>query len=131
MQVNTESQSSIFLSYQHHSTGPWTETPPDCPHLHHLLEVSLHLLIQVGWYSPIPFFQRLGVCNFNVMLQDVAFAQIQIIFGEDISRVNQKVFGCLLLVCCPFKPSKCSWSKTEDPSFPPLGPCLSCSLVEA
>ena len=54
------------------------------PTLQHLLEVSFHLLIEVAWYSPIP-----------------TLAQIQIILGEDISRVNQKIFGCLLLICCP------------------------------
>ena len=58
---------SIFLSYQHHSTGPWTETPPNCSNLNHLLKVILHLLVQVRWYPSIPFLERLGVSNVDIM----------------------------------------------------------------
>ena len=80
MQVNAKSEPSIILSDQHQSTGPWTETPPDCPHFHHLLQVSFHLLIDVGWYPSIPLFKGLRICDLNIMFQDVTLPQIQIIF---------------------------------------------------
>ena len=59
---------------KHQSTGPWTKTPPNCPKLNHILEVILHLLIQVRWYSSIPFLERLVVSNFDIMFQNIALA---------------------------------------------------------
>ena len=70
-----------------------TETPPNCSDLSYLLEVILHLLIQVMWYPSIPFLERLGVSNCDSMFQNITFAQIQNILGEDMSRFNQKIFG--------------------------------------
>ena len=48
----------------------------NCPHLNHLLKVILHLLIEVRWDPSVPFFKRLGVCNFDGMFDDVSFAQV-------------------------------------------------------
>ena len=92
MQVNTKPKSSIFLSNQHHSTGPWPMDwllPPPAS-----LGDELHLLIQVGFCFPIPFLERWGVCNFNIVFQNFTFTQIQIILVENISRGNQIIFGC-------------------------------------
>ena len=64
------------FSDKHHSTGPGAEVSSNCTHLNHLLEVSLHLLIEVRWYPSVPFFTWLGVCNFDGMFNDVAFAKV-------------------------------------------------------
>ena len=48
--------------------------PPNCSHHNHLLEVILHLLIQMRWYPSIPFLERLGVSNFDSMFQNITFA---------------------------------------------------------
>ena len=64
----------IFFSNQHHSTGPGTETPSNCLHLHHLLKMCLPLLLEVRWDPSIAFLELLGVCNFYGMLDNVALA---------------------------------------------------------
>ena len=56
-----------LFSDKHHSTGPWAEASSNCSHLNHLLEVILHLLIQVRWYPLVSFLEWLGVCNFDGM----------------------------------------------------------------
>ena len=70
----SETKPSIFLSYQHHSTGPWTKTPHNCLNLQLLLKVILHLLIQVRLYPSLPFLETLWVSYFDIMFQNIAFA---------------------------------------------------------
>ena len=60
---------------KHHSTDPGAEASSNCTHLNHLLKVILHLLIEVRQDPSIPFFKGLGVCNFDGIFDDVAFAQ--------------------------------------------------------
>ena len=82
-----------FFSNQHHSTGPRAETLPNCSHLNHLLKMSFHLLIEVRWYPSIVLLKWLGVYNFDSMLEDIAFAQVQVCFSKDFSRINQQISG--------------------------------------
>ena len=95
-------------------------------------EVSFHFLIQVGWYSPIPFLKGWGSVILMLCFRMLHLPKLKS-FLENTSAESTKrsLAACCWSAVQALKSSKFSWSKTQDSSFPPLEPCLSCSLVEA
>ena len=97
-----EPQAAILLPDQDYCTSPWSVQLPDSTNIQHLLDMGLHIVIHVGTYTLVAFFEGYPIHYLCFMLDQSSFAQVKVTACKQVFLFEQQFSGLLLLWFGPF-----------------------------
>ena len=95
-EVNTETQTTVFLPHHHHWRGPWAVRGSDDIVRQHLLNLCHFLPANCGVLPPVGLAER-GPMGLNPMLQQGSITQVVVTLVEDVLELLKQLIELLLL----------------------------------
>ena len=95
-EVNTETQTTVFLPHHHHWRGPWAVRESNDIARQHLLNLCHFFPANCGVLLPVGLAER-GPMGLNPMLQQGSITQVVVTLAEDVLELLKELIELLLL----------------------------------